>query len=118
LQTASNNAVAYQKKVTKVLRDSNKEFTNVVDASIDQMQASLQEWVDTTTASAPAGSEMFVTSFKTAFGSVMQSFDQFRAVSKEALMTAEKTADQAIDSVQGQVATVKKATTASRKAAK
>jgi len=118
LQTATSHAAAYQKKVTKVLRDSNKEFANVVDASIDQMQASIQDWVNTTTASAPAGSEMFVSSFKTVYGTMMQSFEQFRAATKEALITAEKTADQAMDSVQTQVATVKKTTAASRKTAK
>ena len=43
LQSASNLAVAYQKKVSKVLRDSNKEFANVVDASIDQLQDGFQD---------------------------------------------------------------------------
>jgi len=45
----------------------------------------------------------------------LQGFEQFRAASKEAFATAEKTADQAVDAVQGQIAQVKKvATPASR----
>ena len=109
LQSASNQAVAYQKKVSKVLRDSNKEFANVVDASIDQLQDGFQDWINTVAANAPAGSDAFVSSFKTAYGSALQGFEQFRAASKEAFATVEKTTDQAIDAVQGQMAQVKKA---------
>ncbi len=118
LQSASNQAVAYQKKVSKVLRDSNKEFANVVDASIDQLQDGFQDWINTIAANAPAGSDAFVSSFKTAYGSALQGFEQFRAASKEAFATVEKTADQAIDAVQGQMAQVKKAATPASRARK
>ena len=115
LQSAGNQATAYQKKVSKVLRDGNKEFANVVDASIDQLQDGFQDWINTVTANAPAGTEAFVSSFKTVYGSALQGFEQFRAASKEALVTAEKTADQAIEAIQGQITQVKKsATPASR----
>ena len=120
LQAAGNQAVAYQKKVSKVLRDSNKEIVNVVDASIDQLQDSFQDWINTVAANAPAGSDTFLSSFKTVYGSALQGFEQFRAASKEAFATAEKTADQAIETVQGQIAQVKKSATPasrSRKAA-
>ena len=115
LQAAGSQAAAYQKKVSKVLRDSNKEFANVVDASIDQLQDGFQDWVNTVTANAPAGSEAFMSSLKTAYGSALQGFEQFRSASKDAFMTVEKTADQAIEAIQGQIAQVKKsATPASR----
>jgi hypothetical protein len=116
LQSASNLAAAYQKKVSKVLRDSNKEFANVVDASIDQLQDGFQDWINTIAANAPAGSDAFVSSFKTAHGSALQGFEQFRAASKEAFATVEKTVDQAIDAAQGQMAQVKKATTPASRA--
>ena len=108
LQAAGTQAVVYQKKVTKVLRDGSKEFANVVDASIDQLQNGFQDWMNTVAANAPAGSDAFVSSFKTVYGSALQGFEQFRAASKEAFATAEKTTDQAIDAVQGQIAQVKK----------
>ena len=110
-QAASTQALAYQKKVSKVLRDGNKEFVNVVDASIDQLQDGLQDWINTVTTSAPAGSDAFLSSFKTVYGSALQGFEQLRAASKEAFATAEKTADQAIDAIQGQITQVKKAAT-------
>ncbi|APC05155.1 hypothetical protein AOC10_00720 [Polynucleobacter asymbioticus] len=115
MQAAGNQAAAYQKKVSKVLRDGNKEFANVVDATIDQLQDGFQDWINTVAANAPAGSDVFLSSFKTAYGSALQGFEQFRAASKEAFATAEKNADQAIEAVQGQIAQVKKtATPASR----
>ena len=118
LQAAGSQAAAYQKKVSKVLRDSNTEFVNVVDASIDQLQDGFQDWINTVTANAPAGSEAFVSSFKTVYGSALQGFEQFRAASKEALVTAEKTAEQAIEAVQGQIAQVKKSATPASRARK
>ncbi len=118
LQAAGSQAAAYQKKVSKVLRDSNKEFANVVDASIDQLQDGFQDWINTVTANAPAGTEAFVSSFKTVYGSALQGFEQFRATSKEAFVTAEKTADQAIEAIQGQIAQVKKSATPASRASK
>ena len=118
LQAAGSQAAAYQKKVSKVLRDSNKEFANVVDASIDQLQDGFQDWINTVTANTPAGSDAFVSSLKTAYGSALQGFEQFRSVSKEAFLTAEKTADQAIEAIQGQIAQVKKSTVPASRARK
>ena len=118
LQAAGNQAAAYQKKVSKVLRDGNKEFANVVDATIDQLQDGFQDWMNTVAANAPAGSDVFLSSFKTAYGSALQGFEQFRAASKEAFATAEKNADQAIEAVQGQIAQVKKAATPSSRGRK
>ena len=111
LQAASAQAAAYQKKVSKVLRDGNKELTNVVDASIDQLQDGFQDWINAVTTNTPAGSEAFVSSLKTAYGSALQGFEQFRSASKEAFVTAEKTADQAIEAIQVQIAQVKKSAT-------
>jgi phasin family protein len=118
LQALGSQAATYQKKVIKVLRDSNKEFANVVDASIDQLQDGFQGWINTVTANAPAGSEAFVSSLKTAYGSALQGFEQFRSASKEAFVTVEKTADQAIEAVQGQIAQVKKSATPASRARK
>ncbi len=118
LQAVGSQAAAYQKKVSKVLRDSNKEFANVVDASIDQLQDGFQDWVNTVTANAPAGSEAFMSSLKTAYGSALQGFEQFRSASKDAFVTVEKTADQAIEAIQGQIAQVKKSATPASRARK
>jgi phasin family protein len=59
LQEVGNQAIAHQRKVTKVLRESGKEFANVVEASIEQTQVGMQDWVNTLAANAPAGSDVF-----------------------------------------------------------
>ena len=109
LQDVGNQAFAHQRKVTKVLRESGKEFADVVEASIEQAQAGMQDWVNTLAANAPAGSDVFVSAFKTSMNSVMQGIEQFREASKDALSTVEKSADQAFEAFQGQLAQVKKA---------
>ena len=109
LQDVGNQAIAHQRKVTKVLRESGKEFADVVEASIEQAQAGMQDWVNTLAANAPAGSDVFVSAFKTSMNSVMQGIEQFRESSKDALSTVEKSADQAFEAFQGQLAQVKKA---------
>ncbi len=109
LQDVGNQAIAHQRKVTKVFRESGKEFADVVEASIEQAQAGMQDWVNTLAANAPAGSDVFVSAFKTSMNSVMQGIEQFREASKDALSTVEKSADQAFEAFQGQLAQVKKA---------
>ncbi len=111
LQDVGNQAIAHQRKVTKVLRESGKEFADVVEASIEQAQAGMQDWVNTLAANAPAGSDVFVSAFKTSMNSVMQGIEQFREASKDALLTVEKSADQAFVAFQGQLAQEKKAAT-------
>jgi len=108
LQDVGNQAIAHQRKMTKVLRESGKEFTNVVEASIEQAQTGMQDWVNTLAANAPAGSDVFVSAFKTSMNSVMQGIEQFREASKDALSTVEKSADQAFEAFQGQLAQAKK----------
>jgi phasin family protein len=108
LQEIGNQAIAHQRKVTKVLRESGKEFANVVEASIEQAQAGMQDWVNTLAANAPAGSDVFVSAFKTSMNSVMQGIEQFREASKDALVTVEKSADQAFEAFQSQLSQVKK----------
>jgi phasin family protein len=49
LQEVGNQAIAHQRKVTKVLRESGKEFANVVEANIEQTQVGMQDWVNTLT---------------------------------------------------------------------
>ena len=88
LQATSRQAVIYQRKVTKVLRDGSKEFTNVVDASFDQLQDGVQDWMNAVAANAPAGSDAFISCLKTVYSSALRGFEQLRAASKDVLVTA------------------------------
>ena len=115
-QEAAKYAVAYQAKVNQVVRNGNKEVAQVVDASIDDARADLVKFVQEATKTAPAGSEAFVSAFKTAFDSSLQQFDQVRASATEAFANFEKSVDAALANIQGQYAVAKPAAK-SRKAA-
>jgi len=91
LQSFGSQTVAYQKKVSKILRDGNKELVNVVDANLDQLQDGFQDWINSVAANnAPAGFDAFLSSFKTVYGSALQGFEQFHAASKAAFANVEK----------------------------
>ena len=115
-QEAAKYAAAYQAKVNKVVRNSNKEVAQVVDASIDDARADMVKFVKEATKTAPAGSEAFVAAFKTVFETSLQQFDQVRASATDAYANFEKSVDTAMANFQGQYAVAKPAAK-SRKAA-
>jgi hydroxylamine reductase (hybrid-cluster protein) len=115
-QEAAKYAAAYQAKVNKVVRNGNKEVAQVVEASIDDARADMVKFVKEATKTAPAGSEAFVSAFKTAFETSLQQFDQVRASATDAFANFEKSVDAALANIQGQYAVAKPAAK-SRKAA-
>ena len=108
-QEAAKYAAAYQAKVNQVVRNGNKEVAQVVDASVNDARADLVKFVQEATKTAPAGSEAFVSAFKTAFDSSLQQFDQVRASATDAFANFEKSVDAALANIQGQYAVAKPA---------
>jgi hypothetical protein len=103
-QEAAKYATAYQAKVNKVIRNSNKEVAQVFDASIDDARDDLVKFVKESTKTAPAGSEAFVSAFHTAFDASLQQFDQIRATTIDAFANFEKSVESAMANIQGQYA--------------
>ena len=103
-QEAVKYATAYQAKVSKVVRNGNKEVANAVDSSIDDARDDLVKFVNEATKTAPAGAEAFVSAFKTAFDASIQQFDQVRATASDAFVNFEKSVDTALANIQGQYA--------------
>ena len=103
-QEAAKYAAAYQAKVSKVVRNGNKEVAQVVDASIDNAREDLVKFVNEATKSAPAGAEAYVSAFKTAFEASIQQFDQVRATATDTFANFEKSVDAAFANIQGQYA--------------
>ena len=95
-------AAQYQAKVKKVVQNGNHEVAEIVDASIDDARAELVKFVKEATKSAPAGSEAFISAFKTAFETSLQQFDAARAHATEAFATYEKNVDDALATLQAQ----------------
>ena len=103
-QEVAKYATAYQAKVNKVIRNSNKEVAQVFDASIDDARDDLVKFVKESTKTAPAGSEAFVSAFHTAFDASLQQFDQIRATTTDAFANFEKSVESAMANIQGQYA--------------
>ena len=101
-QEVAKYAVAYQAKVSKVIRNGNQEVAQVVDASIDDARADLVKFVKEAAKSAPAGTEAFISAFQTAFETSLQQFDQARASATDAFANFEKSIESALSQAQGQ----------------
>jgi hypothetical protein len=108
-QEAAKYAAAYQAKVSQVVRNGNKEVAQLVDASIDDARADLVNFVNEATKTAPAGSETFVSAYKTAFETSLQQFDQIRATATDAIAQFEKSVDAAFVNIQSQYGMAKPA---------
>jgi hypothetical protein len=115
-QDVAKYAAAYQAKVNKVMRNGSKEVAQAVDASIDDARADMVKFVKEATKTAPAGSEAFLSAFKTAFDTSLQQFDQVRATATDAFASFEKNIDAVMANLQGEYAVAKPAAK-SRKAA-
>lgn len=115
-QDAAKYAVAYQAKVSEVLRDGANELISVVNASVSDARDSLVKSVNEVSKSAPAGAEQFVAAFKTVFDFSIQQFDQARSASASALAGFEKSVDAAAQNTQLSFAELK-SYSKSRKAA-
>lgn len=110
VQEAVTEGAEYQKKVAAVLRRSNQELVDAVEAAIDQSQDDLKSFVAAATSKAPAGSEAYVSAFTNAFNTSMQSFDQVRSTAQDAFANFEKSIDTAMKSAQGKFGQTVKAT--------
>lgn len=108
LEGFTNKLTAHQQSVTKIVREAAEEMTAMTEASMDQMKSTLKEWVETISANAPAGSDAFVTALKTSIDTTLQGVGQVQAATKEVLSNVEKTTEQAVEAIKGQVANVKK----------
>jgi hypothetical protein len=116
----TSKLAAHQQSVSKIVREAAEEVAELSEASMEQMKSSLKDWVESVSANAPAGSDAFVSALKTSIDTTLQGVGQVQAAAKEVISNVEKTTDQAVEAIKGQVANVKKAATktAARPAAK
>jgi len=108
MEGITNKLTAHQQAVSEVIREATDEFAKLAEVSVEQMKSSMKEWLDSISANAPAGSEAFVNAMKTSLDTTLQGVDQMQATLKEVATNLEKTTEQAVETIKGQVATVKK----------
>lgn len=111
MEAINSKIVAHQQAMSKVLREAAEEMTEMNEVSMEQMKTSVNDWVKSLAANAPAGSEAFVTAIKTSVESTLQGVNKMQAAAKEVATNVEKTTDQAVEAMKGQVAKAKQATT-------
>lgn len=115
-QAVMAEMTAAQGKIAMVLRKSNQEVVEMFESAVDESKADLKKMVKQLSARVPAGSEAFENMFDYLIDSTLHTFDQVYSASKDAYANYEKSIDSAMNSFQGQSATVMKPSAKSRKA--
>lgn len=93
LQDAAKEVTAYQQKLMKVLKQSNKELAEIAESMIEESKADLIHFVNDATNNAPMGSEAYVSVFKTSFNSALQNFELIRAAMADSFTNFEKSVE-------------------------
>jgi predicted nucleotidyltransferase component of viral defense system len=90
LQDAAKQVTDYQAKVAKVMKANHDELSELADSLIQQSKMDLIHFVNDATANAPAGSDPYVSVFKTAFNNALQNFELIRASTADSFANFEK----------------------------
>ncbi len=90
LQDAAKQVADYQTKVSKVMKANNQELAEMAQSLIEQSKIDLIHFVNEATANAPAGSEPYVSVFKSAFNNALQNFELIRASTADSFANFEK----------------------------
>jgi hypothetical protein len=79
--------------VAQVLKTGNRELTRIAEDMIAQSKSDLIHFVNEATANAPAGSDAYVSTFKTVFNQALQNFELIRAATAESFNNFEKSVE-------------------------
>jgi hypothetical protein len=93
LQDAALQVANYQNQVAQVLKTGNRELTRIAEDMIAQSKSDLIHFVNEATANAPAGSDAYVSTFKTAFNHALQNFELIRAATADSFYNFEKSVE-------------------------
>lgn len=93
LQDAALQVASYQHQVAQVLKTGNRELTRIAEDMIAQSKSDLIHFVNEATANAPAGSDAYVSTFKTAFNQALQNFELIRAATADSFYNFEKSVE-------------------------
>jgi len=93
LQDAVKEVTHYQQQLMDVLRSGNKELAEIAEVMIQDSKADLIHFVNDATNNAPAGSEAYVSVFKTSFNNALQNFELVRAAMADSFTNFEKSVE-------------------------
>lgn len=99
-QKVAKYVAACHVKVNSVVHNGSKEVAQVIDAAIDGGHDDLVKFVNEAAKATPAGSEAFVSAFKTAFETSLQHFGKVRTTAMGTFADFEKKVDAALVNTQ------------------
>jgi len=108
LQDAAKEVMHYQQQLLDVLKSGNKEMAQIAEEMIQASKADLIHFVNDATHNAPAGSEAYVSIFKTSFNNALQNFELVRAAMADSFSNFEKSVDSVTNLSTAKGATKKK----------
>jgi len=108
LQDAAKEVAHYHQQLLDVLRSGNKEMADIAEVMIQDSKTDLIHFVNDATNNAPAGSEAYVSVFKTSFNNALQNFELVRAAMTDSFSHFEKSVESMTSLTTAQGASKKK----------
>lgn len=108
LQDAAKEVAYYHQQLLDVLRSGNKEMADIAEVMIQDSKTDLIHFVNDATNNAPAGSEAYVSVFKTSFNNALQNFELVRAAMADSFSHFEKSVESMTSLTTAQGASKKK----------
>lgn len=93
LQDAAKEVTHYHQKLLAVLKGGNQELAEIAEVMIQDSKTDLIHFVNDATKNAPAGSEAYVSVFKTSFNNALQNFELVRAAMADSFSNYEKSVE-------------------------
>ncbi len=90
LQDAAKEITQYHNQLLQILKGGNQELADIAETMIQESKADLIHFVNEATDNAPAGSEAYVSVFKTSFNHALQNFELMRAAMADSFSNFEK----------------------------
>jgi phasin family protein len=95
-QPNAEKALSYSRQVASIAADTGAEFSRVAETQFAEVNRKVISLVDEVTKNAPAGSETYVSAFKTAISNANAGYEQFTKTTKQAAEAIESNVNAAV----------------------
>ncbi|MES2039709.1 MAG: phasin family protein [Pseudomonadota bacterium] len=95
-QPTAEKVLAYSRHLANITSSTQAEFTHAAEAQIAETNRKVLSLIDEVSKNAPAGSEQFVSFFKTSIDNANAGYDQFSKTTKQAVEALEANLNNAV----------------------
>jgi len=95
-QPNAEKALSYGRQVASIAADTSAEFSRAAESQFAEVNRKVISLVDEVTKNAPAGSETYVSAFKTAISNANAGYEQFSKTTKQAVQAIESNMNAAV----------------------